>query len=108
MSNYANIRTQLEEQAASLSQRVQKIEAHLRGVDREAPDDWSDRAQFLENDEVLEALDEHDRATLSQIRTAIGRIDSGDYGECAGCGESIPVGRLKAVPFTTVCVSCAA
>ncbi len=108
MSNFATIKNQLLEQADSLTKRVQKIEAHLRGIDRDTPDDWSDRAQFLENDEVLEALDDHDRKQLVQIRAAVARIDSGDYGECASCGEDIPAGRLQALPITTVCVHCAA
>ena len=108
MSEYETLKTQLLEKAEGLAKRVHAIESHLRGIDREAPADWSDRAQFLENDEVLEALDDQDRATLLQIKSALSRIDDGSYGACAGCGKKIPVGRLHAVPYATNCVSCAA
>ena len=108
MTDTETIRAALVAKAEALAARVQKIEAHLRGVDRDAPDDWSDRAQFLENDEVLEALDNHDREALTQIRDALRRLDAGNYGICTDCDESIPAGRLAALPTTTKCVNCAA
>jgi DnaK suppressor protein len=102
------IKEKLLSEAESLAQRVQTIEAHLRGTDRDAPTDWRDRAQFLENDEVLEALDTYDRAQLEQIRAALRRIDAGAYTECSSCGEDIGLARLNALPITTLCVHCAA
>ncbi len=101
------IRSSLVAEAEQIAARVAKIEAHLRGVDRDTPDDWSDRAQFLENDEVLEKLDDHERDRLEAIKDAIARIDAGHYSECSSCGEDIPVKRLQALPHTTVCVDCA-
>jgi len=108
MTETETIRAGLVAQAEALAARVQKIEAHLRGVDRDAPTDWTDRAQFLENDEVLEALDSHDRDALTQIRDALRRLDAGDYGVCVDCDVSIPAARLAALPTTTKCVNCAA
>lgn len=108
MTNHDEVRAQLMAEADALANRVQKIEAHLRGQDRDAPTDWTDRAQFLENDEVLEALDERDRAQLQKIRATLRQLDAGTYGVCAECGEQIPAGRLKALPTTTLCVGCAA
>ena len=51
-----------------------------------------------------------DAATLShvqQIDVALGRIDAGTYGDCEDCGTAIPIERLRALPHTTRCVSCA-
>ncbi len=107
MSDLQTVRDSLVAQAEALAKRVEKIEAHLRGVDRDTPDNWRERAQFLENDEVLEALDEHDLAQIGQIKAALARVDAGTYGECADCGEAIAVGRLKALPTTTTCIDCA-
>jgi len=28
------------------------------------------------------------------------------YGDCEGCGKSIPITRLKALPYTSSCVDC--
>ncbi|MCP4872611.1 MAG: TraR/DksA family transcriptional regulator [Proteobacteria bacterium] len=102
------IRAHLLRQTDELATRVDVIESHLRGVDRDAPNDWKDRAQFLENDEVLEALEDHDRAELLQIRAALGRLDAGTYGSCASCGGDIAKRRLEALPIATKCIACAA
>ena len=49
-----------------------------------------------------------ERNTLTQIDEALNRIDQGAYGECAECAESISEGRIKAFPFTTLCIDCKA
>ena len=54
------------------------------------------------SDTVLQALDR----TLRQIDAALARLHAGRYGLCAACSESIPVPRLRALPFATLCVTC--
>ncbi len=44
---------------------------------------------------------------LAKVEHALRRVDSGDYGVCEVCGESIPVARLEVLPYATTCVSCA-
>ena len=44
---------------------------------------------------------------LTNIATALGRIDSGDYGFCTECGDQIVFGRLKIDPAGPLCVNCA-
>lgn len=51
----------------------------------------------------LAALESRD---LTQIERAIRRINDGRYGSCEGCDARIPAARLKALPFTTHCISC--
>jgi len=45
-------------------------------------------------------------ARLRQIRNALFRIDSDDFGTCLGCGREISLKRLDAVPWTTLCIAC--
>jgi len=40
------------------------------------------------------------------VETALGLLDSGEYGICLDCGENINPKRLEAIPWTTLCVSC--
>ena len=47
------------------------------------------------------------KVELQQIDAALGRIEDGDYGYCAGCGEAIALKRLKLNPTTPVCIECA-
>jgi RNA polymerase-binding transcription factor len=51
---------------------------------------------------VLEALDR----TLREIDSALARLHAGLYGLCAACGGPIPLARLRALPFATLCVPC--
>jgi DnaK suppressor protein len=43
---------------------------------------------------------------LQQIERAIKLIRKGRYGACEACGSQIPIARLKALPYATVCIDC--
>ena len=104
MAKFSAVETLLLERRDQLTRRVGRIESDLRSPhDR----DWPDRASELANDEVLEGLDTLSRAELLQIREALKRIESGDYGICSRCGRPISAARLSAVPTTGTCVACA-
>lgn len=104
MTQFAEIRKELEERLETLRRRTNKVERSLR---RERDHDSQERAQEAENDEVLERLDAGGIADIEAIENALARIDAGTYGVCANCGQDIAVGRLKAVPFTHTCIDCA-
>ncbi|HXG37786.1 MAG TPA: TraR/DksA C4-type zinc finger protein [Bacteroidota bacterium] len=49
----------------------------------------------------------HSRSNmLDGIERALERIEHGRYGWCTSCGEVIEKGRLEAIPFTQLCISC--
>ncbi|MBW2274655.1 MAG: TraR/DksA family transcriptional regulator [Deltaproteobacteria bacterium] len=104
MARHQEIRDELMAKAAQLRERVSKVQSHLR---EPGNPDWQERATELENDEVLESLDTQGRNELDHIERALRRMESGVYGVCEQCEEEIPVGRLRALPFTTTCVDCA-
>jgi DnaK suppressor protein len=43
---------------------------------------------------------------LTQVERAIDLIRQGRYGLCEICEQPIPIERLKALPFTPVCIDC--
>jgi len=43
---------------------------------------------------------------LQKVRLALAAIDSGDYGYCRKCDESIGYPRLNAQPEANLCLSC--
>lgn len=57
------------------------------------------------SDMEMHLVEEDDRE-LKQIEDAMVRIKAGNYGTCEQCGLLIKKARLKAIPFTTLCITC--
>ncbi|HZR83766.1 MAG TPA: TraR/DksA family transcriptional regulator [Candidatus Binatia bacterium] len=53
-------------------------------------------------------LSDRDRQKLQAIDDALERIQAGSYGICEICELDIAEERLKALPFTRLCVTCQA
>jgi DnaK suppressor protein len=49
-----------------------------------------------------------DKIEVALERVADGSYGDGSYGKCEDCGKKIPESRLQVIPYTTVCVQCAA
>ncbi|HDH02628.1 MAG TPA: hypothetical protein ENH15_00095 [Actinobacteria bacterium] len=52
------------------------------------------------------SVDRNTRNLLKQIEGALDAIRDKTFGTCSSCGESIPVARLEAIPYTILCVTC--
>jgi len=50
---------------------------------------------------------ETEESTLEAIESALERIEDRTYGTCEDCQKAIKKTRLKAIPFTTLCINCA-
>ncbi len=53
------------------------------------------------------ATQERRRQEKARIVAALRRIEAGDYGWCAACGEDIAPARLLNDPTVTHCINCA-
>jgi RNA polymerase-binding protein DksA len=69
-----------------------------------ADNHMADTATETYERELDEGLEEDARDQLRQVEAALARIESGEYGKCEICGKEIPVERLEAVPWTTLCI----
>ena len=65
------------------------------------------RMDALQSQAMSVETDRRRKVELQQIEAALGRIEDGDYGTCAGCGEAIGPKRLALNPTTPVCIDCA-
>ena len=62
----------------------------------------------LDADEDLALhLLEREEPLLGDARAALDRIERGLFGRCERCGKSISRERLRAVPYTRYCFTCA-
>jgi DnaK suppressor protein len=56
--------------------------------------------------EIDMTLEGNIRELLAQVERALERMDSGSYGKCVRCGESVGDSRLEAMPAADLCISC--
>ena len=68
--------------------------------------DTYDIASDERDREISLLLTDRDRKKLQQVDDALHRLDLGEYGICEECGGEIAIGRLEAMPFSRLCVTC--
>src|ERR1700759_696264 len=83
-------RTLAERNQIAIERAADLFDASLLATERESS------ARTLEQDFRL----------LRQIETALDRLRDGTFGICEGCEEEIAPKRLRAIAWTTRCVSC--
>lgn len=104
MKTHDRLRAQLQTRLGDIVNRIGRIERDLR---QQADRDWTEQAILQENDEVLEGLNEMERAEVIAIRGTLRRIDAGEYGRCSRCHGPIEHKRLDAMPTADTCIACA-
>lgn len=57
-------------------------------------------------EDLLSRLEGRERHGLDEIRAALGRLETGDFGVCEVCRRPIPVQRLRVMPWARACVTC--
>jgi DnaK suppressor protein len=76
----------------------------------DSPGDSADEAFGAGSDEMSSRLAELDSRELSQIEGALARLKQGTFGNCEGdgigCQKKIPLARLNALPYSTLCINC--
>ena len=71
-----------------------------------ATGDSVDAASDAAHHAVSSQIAELESRELAKVERALQRIRSGKYGVCEGCGKKIPLARLNALPYTTLCIAC--
>jgi len=59
-------------------------------------------------EDLLGRLEGRERHELDEIQAAQARLETGSFGVCEGCGDAIPLTRLRAVPWARHCLACRA
>lgn len=106
--NFSQIKQQLTERKVMLEARADKTERDATHRDEAVSADFAEQATERENDDVLRTISLEAKHEIEQINRALARIDAGTYGECSECGADIGEQRLAAVPYSSLCVKCAA
>ncbi|GAA5175984.1 TraR/DksA family transcriptional regulator [Modicisalibacter zincidurans] len=65
------------------------------------------RMDAMQAQAMAKAEEQRRQVTLRKIRSALARLESGEFGECIDCGEWISLARLQWDPTVLKCIDCA-
>ncbi|MDB5310365.1 MAG: yocK 1 [Gemmataceae bacterium] len=77
-----------------------------RGKGSQPSGDAADAAFESSGEEIASQLAELEAKELAQVERAVRRLKQGTYGKCEACAIRIPVARLNALPYSTLCIKC--
>ena len=78
----------------------------LKELRQQTAGDVVDAALDSAQDEISSQLAEVESRELANIENALERMRDGGYGLCEGCNNAIPLARLQALPYATMCIQC--
>jgi DnaK suppressor protein len=78
----------------------------LKELRQQSSSDVVDAALDSAQDEISSQLAEVESRELASIENALERMRSGEYGLCESCETAIPLARLQALPYATLCIQC--
>lgn len=78
----------------------------LKELRQQSVGDVIDAALDSAQDEISSQLAEVESRELASIEKALERMREGTYGQCEECEKPIPMARLNALPYATLCIEC--
>ncbi len=110
LDGYKKLLTRLKE---DISHDIKKMSAVESASAKDSSVDVSshalhmaDVATDMYDREFNLGLASNDRELLYRIQGALKRIEDKSYGFCADCKKLITAARLKAIPYTELCMKC--
>lgn len=100
----AEIKSHLKQMKQDIVARIQE-KKNLDMPEAEVGDPIDQASQSLDK-EILFEVSDNDYKMLDQIEATLRRMEKGIYGSCQGCGRTIPVKRLRTLPFARYCIAC--
>lgn len=85
---------------------LHRVEKERQSLDENRPAEVGDFCIQTASREHLFERSSQQRQLLRRVGTALGRIESGTFGECVACGGQINHKRLVAMPWTEYCLQC--
>jgi DnaK suppressor protein len=101
-----NLRNVLIKRRDALRKALAGDLSMLKELRNQASGDVVDAALDSAQDEISSQLAEVESRELAFIENALEQMRAGNYGRCEGCGSNIPLARLQALPYATLCIQC--
>jgi RNA polymerase-binding protein DksA len=97
----------LREQRKHFLREFRRAEEGLEVIAEERESELEEHAQEEQTARLLTRLDDRTLHAIQEIDAALQRILDRTYGKCEGCHRPISIARLRSLPATRFCRSCA-
>jgi RNA polymerase-binding protein DksA len=104
LDTFANL---LRKQRKEYLDEFRRAEADLESIAEERESELEEHAQEEQSARLLKRMDDRTLYAVHEIDAALQRVLKNTYGICEGCGGTITVARLTALPATRHCADCA-
>lgn len=101
-----DLRDEIIDQIKHISEDTKKSQRDASGDISGYSFHMADVATDTYDREFSLGLASNDRQLLYDIDDAIKKIEEGKFGSCEECGKPITKSRLKAIPYTKLCLGC--
>lgn len=106
-SEQDEMREIIREKIEETKEEIEQLEELTKPIKPDNAYGRLSRMDAINNKTINDAALRKQKNQLQKLERALDRIDEGNYGICLKCGDDIPAGRLKFMPWTTKCVNCA-
>jgi RNA polymerase-binding protein DksA len=103
---YEQLKKQLQSEKSRLEQELDEV-SEAAGASVGYGNHMADDATIAYEQTKALAVKQNAKWLLVQVSEALERFEEGTFGVCENCGQSIDPARLKAIPYTALCMECA-
>lgn len=108
-TNFKIIRLRLEKDHKRLTEQLEQLMASRPTENRREGSPFGKREEEATETAELEnrmALEKRILDQMAEVDNALAKFEEGNYSICEGCGQSIDMDRLEALPQAALCMSC--
>lgn len=96
----------ITEQIESTKEEIEELTELTKPISLDNSIGRLSRMDAINNKTINEKALRDKKSTLQKLERAAERYEEDKLGTCLKCGQEIPFGRLKIMPYTTRCVHC--
>lgn len=100
------IKELLESKLEQLSHIHENVSDKDQYIEKDQTSELNELSQSISNNNVVSLIEFRKQKEVANIKKALLRIDSGEFGCCSDCGNDIEDKRLLANPLAILCIDC--
>ena len=100
------IALQIQEELISTKAQILSLREFTKPIAPDCAIGRVSRMDAINNKTINEAALRKAEIKLSSLKYALDRIEEPNFGSCAKCGKTIPLGRIMLMPHSRFCAGC--